>query len=68
MSKEINGTVYIVNPIIPPMNEWQEDSPGYYDFWAPAERNLNREIDEVMATGKPFKIVTPEEMEKIEAQ
>ena len=60
MSKEIDGVVYIFNPIIPPADEWQEDSPGYYEFWAPAERNLNRQINEAKAAGKPFKIITDE--------
>jgi hypothetical protein len=65
MSTEIDGTIYIVNPIIQPRNEWEEDSPGYYDFWAPAERHLNRQIDEAKASGKPWKVVNVEEAEKL---
>jgi hypothetical protein len=65
MSHEIDGVIYIVNPIIHPQNEWEEDSPAYYDFWAPVERRLNREVEEAKASGKEWKVITEEEAENM---
>ena len=51
----------IVMPWWPGPDENEEDSPGYYEFWGPAMRAVDIQVEQARKAGRKIMLLTPGE-------